>query len=289
MKNSYLLLAAFIFSGLRISAVNLKEAIANKQISVEVTGSNYDSIPSSLRNGFAPKMQMTVSNLSNEPLDIDLDPGYMLEASESGYQAMLLTQAVALKLNGNEKKRNYLYAMCTEISKSGPNSSLHYRVADLAKPALLQMATFIASKKYLVHGAQQAVWSISDDLPISSITDADPVIQKDLQQQAASIKGVHFDELKNEYERRKGVQMAAFDGQKLDRNITFSVKDTALVSVGFYDGQGNLIRPIFNNRLFREGKHSIRYNPYPLAFAGKQYTVRMMKDGSLYREYYFMQ
>ena len=87
--------------------MDLKDAIASKLVAIEVTGANYDSIPRSMNaDGFVPKMQMTVSNLSDHPVALDLDPGYMLEADEPGYQAMLLTQSVALKLRPRERKRD---------------------------------------------------------------------------------------------------------------------------------------------------------------------------------------
>ena len=179
--------------------------------------------------------------------------------------------------------------MCTELTKSGPTTSLHYQVAGKAKPALLQMALFIASKKFLVHAAQEAVWSISDDMPVLSITDPNPAIRDALQKEAATIKGVHIDALKREYDKRKGAILAEFNGNRLDRNIPFAISDSAVVSAGYYDHKCILVQPIYTNVLLREGRHSIRYNPFPAALAGQRYTVRMIKDGEVYREYNFRQ
>ncbi len=290
MKSTYLLLLVFVFSSLQVFPVNLKDAIANKQVAVQLSGSTYDSIPVELRsNGFIPEMQLTVSNLSNGPINLELDPGYMLQADEPGYQAMLLTQFVDLKLKPGEKQHNYLYAMCTEVTKSGPNASLHYKVADLANPALLEMAKFIAAKKYWIHGAQEAVWSLSDDAPIVSIVDKSPAIQTELQKKAADIKKLNLDALLAEYDKRKGGKLIEFNGCKLDRNIVFMVKDTAIVSVGFYDEQGKLIKAIFTDKLFKSGTHSIRYNPFPQKLTDTHYTVRLVKNGTVSREYNFMQ
>jgi hypothetical protein len=62
MKNPPILFIAFLFSTISASSLNLKDALASHQIAVEVSGSNYDSMPTSLRkNGFSPEMQMTVS------------------------------------------------------------------------------------------------------------------------------------------------------------------------------------------------------------------------------------
>jgi hypothetical protein len=44
-----------------------------------------------------------------------------------------------------------------------------------------------------------------------------------------------------------------------------------------------------NPTMLMQGKHSVRYEPYPVALAGKKYSVKMIKDGSPFKEYYFMQ
>jgi hypothetical protein len=259
-------------------------------IAITVTGSNYDSVPPSLRTAdFSPEMQMTVSNLTGSPLSLELDPGYMLEASEHGYQAMLLTQAVALYLKPREIQRNFLYAMCTQLHNSGPNPSLHYHVAELAKPDLLKMAQFIASKRYQSFAAQEAVWSLSDDRPIPAIGGTS-AMDHDLQLEAANIKGLDLEKLKKEYNNSTANDRIIYlNGDRLNRNIPFEIKDSAMVSVGFYGADGELLKPIASDVLLRGGKHSFRYDPFPVAFAGKRYTVRMIKDGAVYREYYFRQ
>jgi hypothetical protein len=194
---------------------------------------------------------------------------------------------MALKLLPRQKQRKYVYAMCTQLHNSGPNSSLHYHIAELARPELLRMARFIAEKNYQKFEAQEAVWSLSDDRPIPAIGDGKSDIANDLQQEAAGIKGLDLKKLKEEYKVNSSMIMADFVGSKVDRNIPFEIKDSAIVSVGFYDAEGKLIKPIVTDVLVREGKHSFRYDPYPLALDGKRYTVRMMKDGALYRQYYF--
>ena len=290
MKNTTTLLVAFVFYSLHISSMHLKDAITAKKIAVEVSGANYDSVPESIRTSADhPNMQMSVSNLTNGPLNLDLEPGYMLESAEPGYQAMLVTQSIALNLRPHERQLSFMHAMCTQLHNSGPNSSLHYHVADKAKPALLQVAQFIASRNYLGYAAQDAVWSISDDMPIPSIGDDKNPIDNELQQLVANIKGVDLQKIKDEYKKNAKAAIAEFIGSKVDRNIPFEVKDSAKVAVGYYDIGGEQIKPIVKETLMKEGKHSVRYDPYPVALVGRRYSVKMYKDGSLYREYYFRQ
>ena len=137
MENKHILIIAFIFSTLSASSINLKEAIANNQVAVLVTGSNYDSMPQALRAGYAPEMQMTLANLSNQDIELSLDPGYLFEAVEPGHQPMLLVQTLDYRLKPNERQLQFVYAMCTALSKAGPGTSLKFRVAEKASPAVV--------------------------------------------------------------------------------------------------------------------------------------------------------
>jgi len=290
MKNLLTLFVAFFFFCSHASSLSIKEAMANKQIAVDVSGTNYDSVPQYLRAaGEAPGMQMTVSNLTDRTLDLDLDPGYMLEPVEHGYQAMLLTQYIKLKVNPGARQRNYIHAMCTQLHNSGPNSTLHYHVANIAPPALLQMAMFIAQHDYQSFSAQEAVWSISDGMPTPTIGNYNIPMDNELQNLVANIKGEDIGKLRKEFKANQKAVMSEFIGSRADRNIPFDISDSAMVTVGYYSHDGVLLKPIITETLFKNGKHSIRYDPYPVAYSGQHYMVKMIKNGSVYREYYFSQ
>ncbi len=294
MKNKHLLLAAFVFSTFQIFAVNLKEAIDNKLVAVNIAGADYDSMPTSLRNGFAPEMRLVVSNLKNSDIELSLDPGYLFVAVKPGYQPMLLVQNINYKLKPNERQLNYVYAMCTALSKSGPGTDMPFLVSDKASPELVEMARFIASEKYQSHPAQQAVWVLSDNTPVTSIGGTDSALVIALRKQLAVIKHVSVDSLMKlyTYSASQGAasdDLLQYNYSRCDRNLTFTVVDTAIITAGYYDAQGHMIKPLFVNTLFVDGRHSIRYDPYPVSLRGQNYTVKLIKDGRICKEYYYMQ
>jgi hypothetical protein len=290
MKKNLTLLAVILL-GAQLHAMRIVDAIAANRISVEVSGADYNTMPASMRTAETqPKMQLTIRNKDNRPLDLDMEEGYMLRAENSNYQAMLLVQSVAMHLQPNEKQKNYIYAMCTQASRSGPGTTTRYHIADKAKGQLLDIAQFIAAHKYYTFGAQEAVWSISDDRSILAINCTNKTVENDLQSKVAALKGVKLDALKKEAARTVNFSpLNEFNGGKLDRNITFSTDSAVMVSVAFYTEDGTPIKDIVPPTLITRGDHSIRYNPYPTTLVNKRYTVKMLKNDELYREYYFAQ
>jgi hypothetical protein len=101
--------------------------------------------------------------------------------------------------------------------------------------------------------------------------------------------GTTLEKIKQQEPRTTTALLQEFNGPKTDRNITFKADSTTNVSVGFYDMDNHLIEPIFANRDFQKGDHSIRYNPFPVSLRAQNYTVKMIRDGELYREYFFRQ
>lgn len=272
-------------------ATHIFSALQNHQISFEMHGAVQKEIPEALRaDGFAPKLQMELKNNTNTPLKIELEEGYLMDPVEAGYQALLMTKPLMITLPPKSETKQFLYAMCTQLSMSSPNATIRYNIGKRAPDALLRLAQFIAQKNYQNFGAQQAVWSLSDKSPILSISASSKQIEDDLQQFVAGLSGIDLDKLKRENQGKNlSAIMQTFNGKRDDRNLIFKNDSASIVSVGFYNEQGELLKPIFEEVLFKPGSHSIRYNPFPLALANKRYAVRMMKDGELYREHYFMQ
>lgn len=289
MRTTYTLTFIVLLS-LKSFGLSLSEAIADKKVMVDWTGSDYSTVPEAIKNsGFYPKMQMVITNQTNAPLTVNLDEGYLLQPNEEGYQAMLITQQIALDCPAKQQQKQLIYAMCTQLSHSGPGVKTHYKLGEKATPALFQLAQFIRMHNYQNSAAQQAVWSITDGSPILSIDDANPAVMESLQGFVAQLKGTTLAKIKEQEPRKAKALLQEFNGLKVDRNITFSADSITTVSVGFYDMDNNLIQPIFANREFQKGDHSIRYNPFPVKLRERNYTVKMIRDGELYREYFFRQ
>lgn len=290
MKRICLLLSLATISGSAWS-LNLTDAIKSNQVSVDWTGANYSEVPENQKmDGFAPKMQMTVKNLTGRDLDLELDEGYMLEPAEKQYQAMLLTQVVATRLKPNEKQKRFIFAMCTQLSNSSPNTQTHYAVGKKAPDALLRLAKYIVANKLQSSAAQEAVWSLSDNSPILSISNPNEVVTESLQKFVADIKGVNLTQLKKDNEGKTYSDIiSTFNGKKEDRNLTFKLDSTATVSAGYYSTSGELLKPIVDEVVLLDGKRSIRYNPFPISLTNQRYSVRLVKDGEIFREYYFRQ
>lgn len=273
-------------------SLNVKDAIANNLVLANWTGIK-SSTPTSREYERTPSMQVDVQNKTATAIDLELDEGFFLVPVEQGYQQMLITQKIKIKLMPNERKEVALFAMCSQNKHSGPNSSLKYKLGDRAKGELLALAQLIAQKNYQNYAAQDAVWSFTDGISILDISSENTAIENELQSFVANAMKVDLQKLKIEAKTKdkSGEQRIEnlYLGKKIDRNIAFK-NDTAVnLKVGYYDMNDNLLASIVESQSVMPGHHSIRYNPFPLALQGKRYAVKMYHNDEVFRVYFFRQ
>lgn len=286
-------LIALLFLAKSGFSLNVKDAIANNLISTNWSGVKTNNVPSIKVYERVPSMQVDIQNKTTSTIDLELDEGFFLVPVEQGYQRMLITQKIKIKLNPNERKEIPLYAMCTQNSHSGPNSNLKYKLSDRATGDLLALSQLIAQKNYQNFAAQDAVWSFTDGTSILDIHSQNTSVENELQSFVANAKKVDLQKIKLEASAKDklGEQRVEnlYLGKKIDRNIAFK-NDTAIqIKVGYYDQNDNLLASIVEAQAVMPGHHSIRYNPFPLALQGKRYSVKMYHNDELYRVYYFRQ
>ncbi|HRN94923.1 MAG: hypothetical protein M9931_08085 [Chitinophagales bacterium] len=290
MKYATIIAMLIAFSA-RVNATHVVNAIATNLISAEIQGANGAEIPNNFReNNYLPKLQMELVNNTNQELNLEMEEGFLMEPTEKGYQVLLMTQPLIVKLKPKSKEKQFIYAMCAQLSMSSPSSKIKYKVGKKSSGALLELAQYIAKNRCQSFAAQEAVWSLTDNSPILSIHSENLNIQNGLQAFVANLKGVNLEQLKKENAYNNLAQiMAVYNGKQFDRNIVFNTDTAHIISVGYYSQSGELLKPIIEDVLVKDGAHSIRYNPFPLSLTNKRYSVRMIKDGEIFREYYFMQ
>ncbi len=276
----------------QLSATHLVNALASNAVALHVSGANAKEIPANFtaQGDLPPKLQWELQNNTAGVLQLEIEEGYFMEPVEQGYQTLLMTQPLMITLQPKTKKKEFVYAMCSALSRSSPNSSTKYKLGKKAPDAMVRLAKFIAQKKYQHFAAQQAVWSLSDGSPVTSISSSNSAVEDDLLKIAAELKGLNYEEVKRQKASQPQSQfMQSFNGKKADRNIIFRNDSTASVSVAFFSQSGEVLKSFIDETAFQPGHHSIRINPFPVSLTGKTYSVRMMKNGEIFREYYFMQ
>lgn len=267
----------------------MQDALSTHLISAEWSGVSESTPSISVAEGNAhPKMCLSLRNLSHHDVEVELDEGFFLKPTDPQYQRMLLVQKIKIKLKPDQQYSQPIYAFCTQASNSGPSSKQKYSLDKRADGPLLDLASMIANKKYFNSAAQDAIWSFTDGSSILNISSTNKSVENDLQSFVARHLKVNLEELKRQ-PKQDAWMSNLYLGKNIDRNIPFTLDSSAVVSIGYFETDGQEIKNLVHQIVFQPGGHSYRYNPFPPSLRGKRYMVKMFKNGVLYREYYFNQ
>ncbi len=180
------------FSVVHAEKVTLKQAIADKLVSVEISGSAADN--SLYLTERKPVMEVRMTNLTSRDITVTVEPGQMLTPYEKDVQNMMVTQQVETNLAATETKAEQVYAMCCEKSDRSPSPMNRFKMGSMATGHLKVLAMAVAHYNYQTGAAQSAVWCITDDDDLSSISSSNPEeikLLKNIAGNAQRVKNSH--------------------------------------------------------------------------------------------------
>ncbi len=254
MKTSlfaFLLLAGFQFSSYGIS---LADAIKQKQVSAHLRAYDY-SRDSVYRPSFYGECIIAeITNLLNQPMNIELESGRFLMPDDSSIQRMMVMQPVFVTLKAKEKRIFSVQAMCTELHDGGPNNKTIFIVGKMAEGNLLKAAKFIEQNKYHTDAGQQALWVLSDKADPAGIYSEDSVQMKSLRKFVCGLLNIPVP--------ANRVSLSdAFAGRFRTIHVTFdyTIQKPKTVKLEIYNEQGQLLRRGIDNEQVAAGDHRWEY------------------------------
>jgi hypothetical protein len=148
--------------------VGIKEAITRHLLKVSITGSAnpYKNYPYDDRAGihYGKCIEASVESTTDSFVYIQVDCGTLLEADDTMFQKMIVTNTSMLPLLPHRKFRTQLYAMCTQFHKAAPYALAKYRIGEMASEQLWRLARYIDSTYSQNMPGQHAIWAYTDSV-----------------------------------------------------------------------------------------------------------------------------
>lgn len=172
MKNLLLLIALTISSfnligaNLKIDTIDIKNAIDSNSIKLEIEGFyGKNKYRSTDNTGFYFGQCITIvfENITDSILIIKMPIGSILRCRDTNVQDMIVTKSFVIKLYPKYKIGYLIYAMCGEISDSGPSRGKFYDFEGLAKLNVVKTAQLIEEKNIQNQLGQYTMWAVRNN------------------------------------------------------------------------------------------------------------------------------
>lgn len=250
------------------SNYTIQRALAKKLIKAEIRG--VDTIQQNSWRNFGKCMQITLTNLSPQKFNVNIEAGQQLLPADTTVQTMLVTEGAVFTLSPRGKQKKYINALCMQMPDKAPDYSKTFSLGSMSSGSLLQMAKLAEKNKYFDSTAQLALWCITDDLHIKHVTSIDSVETNTLQKFVSEATGQPIPEYHNG--KLVGKTTTVIEGGWPKEHIT---------TLTVYDAKGKIVKQPVKDQKSAAGFHSYTVVLSTVDLKPGKYTLKLFIDNKL--------
>ena len=229
-------------------------------------------------------IEMKIKNLFSKRFRIKVPAGHRLDSKDSTIQDILVTRPEELMLAAKEERTITISGMCCQASNGGPGVKNEFRVGKMADSLLVKLAEFIhLNKFYNNYAAQQAVWVVSDNNRMESISSGEKGERDKIHEFVSKLTGKPIPTYTIDYEQDPSV---AFSGRpkELKGKIEYYINVNTLVTCGVYDAKGRIVELFFQDSAHDPKAYLYEFVFHTTGIPKGTYYVRVFADGQMRKE-----
>lgn len=254
--------------------VDLEQALRQKQVQVSVLANSNSA-------HYQNPVSLSLRNNGSSSLEVRIPAGTVFLPEDSSYQGYISNRDLIVKLGSGERKTLPVSAMCIHAGRKAPLSEIPYHYQGKADGSLLRVAELIQELQLqeTVQG-QQAVWTVSDNEPLESVTSFSESSRALLVQRLAAITGrpVPPPPAPDDYERNLQLRPRQ---SRVGGFYEFTLARTQAIHIAMFSEDNVVLRELYNNPAESPGPHRIEFEFDASVYTGNLYYFRLLADGEI--------
>lgn len=229
-------------------------------------------------------IEMKIKNLTSKKVDLKIEAGRILDSKNNKEQDILVNSEQEFFVNSNQLKTVNVFGMCCQAHNSSPCFNSDYTVGKMADSTLIKLASYIDKNKLSSsYTAQQAVWTISDNNSIASISGGEKDIVTSLRKFVSKLTGRPIPAYDITYNQESNNDVNG-RATKIEGVFDYSVPVNGKVTIAIYDENGHLVQILFKDIAHQKGECKLFYIFRTRDLNPGTYYARMNMDGRLQKE-----
>lgn len=244
-----------------------------------------------LSGPFHKSINTIVTNTSNKPVSVVVNPGLLLESENSGWQNHLITKRDTFTVKPMETKTIALSGMCCERYDGCPRPLSRFTLVPNYREDLISLCTLIDSMKLCGYEAQTAIWNLADRSSANAIIGSDSATVMQLRYFVGGMLKqkveVYHDDIYVSRPRQRPT--IAFQNTGILQLDSVTTNDVFVIEL--YDADSDTRLNIVScDKIFIQKKEvslfmsNIKLNNLQ---ANRNYIVRLKKNGTVNREWLY--
>jgi len=222
-----------------------------------------------------------IKNLTGDTVLLRIEPGRRLHSEDTTMQDIFIVKHKNLTLPPFATLTEKGYGFCCKSHHRSPGQASVFGIGTMAPESWQKLANVIDKGNFPVKAIQDAVWCLSNDHPISGITDKNPANVDLLRRTVAKIKGVEvpwytviFEEAATEN------QLFSDKHLRLTGGINYQINSNAIISILVKDRKGQVIQSLVKGNSKSSGSYIYDVDLSVSGWPKGEYIIYIYEDYS---------
>lgn len=229
-------------------------------------------------------IEMKILNNTEQNLGLKLEAGRRLDSKNDSYQDILVTQAQEIFVSAKQQKNFNVNGMCCQAHNSAPITGAFYKVGVMGDSNLVKLAKFIDKNKYYTNfTAQEAVWVVSNDNSLGSISQGKKEDVNNLRDYVSKITGKIIPPYEISYGNGSGTDLLG-RVVKIEGIFDYQLLQNGHATIGIYNDEGRIVQLLFENLSHEKGDYKLYYTFNTRNLPEGTYYAILRMDGTMQKQ-----
>ena len=224
-------------------------------------------------------IEFSLKNLTNDSLFVLVEPGRRLTADDSVYQDIFIVKKNLIALSPLESKTVSGYGFCCQSNDHSPAKDSKFSLGFMAPKDWIKLATVIDENKFPVGAIQSAVWTVSNNHPLSSIYDENMESISLLRKTVAEIKGIEIPWYSLTFVKDTA-RLFSGKPERVFGDLDYYINSNSSITINIRDKKGILVKTLVKDDSKGPGKYQYKLNLLVKGWPKGEYTVYVFQDFS---------
>lgn len=272
-----LLVSSMVHTTFATTGTSLTTALANHQVEM-IAIKNAESY-------HGRGLDLHLKNNTTKPIIINIDPAMIFTASDTADQDLVIVHNEAVVIGANSTQTVTVQCFCAKSYGAPPTENMRYTYKRKGDTIMVQVLRYIIDNHINTDIAQDAVWVLTNNHPLSNVYPTD-MASYELVSLMAKLLHRSMPELYVYTTKNDTPTRVAYNPKPLKMMAKFEyiATEDQVLTLGVYNDSGKNVQAVFDNKPFGKGGHRFTVEFEAADVPAGKYYIRLIREGQVMKE-----